>query len=808
MDQDQLQKAATDTTAAKTNNSAASAAASSTTASATSNLATQSAANNSTASSSNPTATTTTSTSNATLAPTSSLSSSNPSSQTTTTSRTSATTNSLSGAAGAVTYLDKAYKNPYTIAYINNEIFNPHDDTGRKYVCPPTVAVDGKAKPPFMPPEDKPHRNTNQLQFLLKTIHRAISKHRHAWPFELPVDAKALKLPDYHTVIKKPMDFNTIKKRLENYWYYDAYECIEDYKQVFINCYTYNKPTEDVVMMAKQVEELFLDKLEDLPLDEIAIEIPPKGKGKGKNKKPAPKTSSAIQRSDSNNALLTSTSKLNILNHDNSSNHSQMDPISPYRTNSNHPTFQHFNAQDSQSSNHANNNNIAQSMTPIDNNKASIISKNLSIYSSSPAANKLIDSRSNNIVPQANQVNLLNNHADNSNQSSILLHDHTATTSPEALAPSHLRASNLQSSDQTNAKTSRTDRRRNSTRQIKRPNRDLPEIPSNIMPTKQKKGRMTERMKYCAGILKDLMHKKNYEVAHYFYYPVDADGLGLRDYHDIVKHPMDLSTIKKKMDGREYRKPDEFANDVRLMLANSFRYNPAEHDVNRCGRKILEMFEVSYAKIPEGSDDTESSDASNAPSSDSDSDLENDAEFENIHNSIKTLQNSLKKISEDLSKLFDQFRSLATKKKSKKPKGRSRRKEAKRASDPSNINAVANANEYVQISSNAITQEKSTGAGKGAVKRPQHNKFKPSTKRIKTNTLNRSSNSKPPLVYDSDDDENEVAMSYDEKRQLSLDINKLPGTYFERDFFSPNCSLSLFQYDWNTQLTTLSILFQ
>lgn len=29
-----------------------------------------------------------------------------------------------------------------------------------------------------------------------------------------------------------------------------------------------------------------------------------------------------------------------------------------------------------------------------------------------------------------------------------------------------------------------------------------------------------------------------------FYKPVDADVLGLHDYHDIIKKPMDLGTIK------------------------------------------------------------------------------------------------------------------------------------------------------------------------------------------------------------------------------------------------------------------------
>jgi hypothetical protein len=32
--------------------------------------------------------------------------------------------------------------------------------------------------------------------------------------------------------------------------------------------------------------------------------------------------------------------------------------------------------------------------------------------------------------------------------------------------------------------------------------------------------------------------------------------------------------------------------------------------------------------------------------------------------------------------------------------------------------------------------------------------------------------------FDSEDEDNAKPMSYDEKRQLSLDINKLPGTYY------------------------------
>lgn len=46
---------------------------------------------------------------------------------------------------------------------------------------------------------------------------------------------------DYYTIIKKPMDMGTIKKRLENSYYWNAQECIEDFNTMFTNCYMYNK---------------------------------------------------------------------------------------------------------------------------------------------------------------------------------------------------------------------------------------------------------------------------------------------------------------------------------------------------------------------------------------------------------------------------------------------------------------------------------------------------------------------------------------------------------------------------------------
>lgn len=46
---------------------------------------------------------------------------------------------------------------------------------------------------------------------------------------------------DYYTIIKNPMDLGTISKRLKNNYYWQAVDCITDFKTVFSNCYTYNR---------------------------------------------------------------------------------------------------------------------------------------------------------------------------------------------------------------------------------------------------------------------------------------------------------------------------------------------------------------------------------------------------------------------------------------------------------------------------------------------------------------------------------------------------------------------------------------
>jgi len=61
-----------------------------------------------------------------------------------------------------------------------------------------------------------------------------------------------------------------------------------------------------------------------------------------------------------------------------------------------------------------------------------------------------------------------------------------------------------------------------------------------------------------------------------FKQPVDPVELNLPDYFDVVKKPMDLGTVKKKLDNSVYREVDEFIGDVRLVFDNAMLYNGKE----------------------------------------------------------------------------------------------------------------------------------------------------------------------------------------------------------------------------------------
>ncbi|XP_070312028.1 bromodomain-containing protein 3 isoform X3 [Odocoileus virginianus] len=573
-------------------------------------------------------------------------------------------------------------------------------------------AAPGPVNPP--PPEvsnpAKPGRKTNQLQYMQNVVVKTLWKHQFAWPFYQPVDAIKLNLPDYHKIIKNPMDMGTIKKRLENNYYWSASECMQDFNTMFTNCYIYNKPTDDIVLMAQALEKIFLQKVAQMPQEEVEL-LPPAPKGKGR--KPA----SGAQSAGSQQVAAVSS----------------VCPATPFQ--SVPPTVSQTPV-------------IAA--TPVPTITANVTSVPVPPAAAPPPpATPIIP-----VVPPTPPVvkkKGVKRKADTTTPTT------SAITASRSESPPPL-------SDPKQAKV--VARRESGGRPIKPPKKDLEdgEVPQHA----GKKGRLSEHLRHCDSILKEMLSKKHAAYAWPFYKPVDAEALELHDYHDIIKHPMDLSTVKK-MDSREYPDAQGFAADIRLMFSNCYKYNPPDHEVVAMARKLQDVFEMRFAKMPDepaeapalptpaapvvskGVESSRSSDESSSDSGSSDSEEERATRLAELQEQLKAVHEQLAALSQ--APVNKPKRKKEKKEKKKKDKDKDKERHKAKAEDEKRAKAAPPAKQAPQKKAPAKKANSTTVAGRQPKK----------------------GGKQASASYDSEEEEEGLPMSYDEKRQLSLDINRLPG---------------------------------
>ncbi|KAK4479929.1 hypothetical protein RD792_012981 [Penstemon davidsonii] len=101
-------------------------------------------------------------------------------------------------------------------------------------------------------------------------------------------------------------------------------------------------------------------------------------------------------------------------------------------------------------------------------------------------------------------------------------------------------------------------------------------------------------MKQCETLLTRVMAHKD---AWIFNEPVDVVKHKIPDYFNVIKHPMDLGTVKRKLLSCQYSSPMGFATDVRLTFQNALTYNPAGHDVYIMAEILSKYFEVRWKPI-------------------------------------------------------------------------------------------------------------------------------------------------------------------------------------------------------------------
>ncbi|XP_057673616.1 bromodomain-containing protein 4 isoform X1 [Corythoichthys intestinalis] len=630
----------------------------------------------------------------------------------------------------------------------------------------------GNPPPPEYINLDRPKRQTNQLQYLLKVVVKSLWKHQFAWPFHSPVDSVKLNLPDYYTIIKTPMDMGTIKKRLENSYYWNAQECIQDFNKMFTNCYMYNKPSDDIVLMAKALEKAFLQKVGDMPQEEIEIAVMTgKGRGRGRrdaglNLKPGaiidPSSTTPQTRGLSNLSATPQTRGL-------AQGPPSLPPQPLMQALPSHvpPTIPgHLGAP--------------YSLGQLD----CTLQVPMMTSVPPPAQTSLPPTSIQSTAPMLqNPITMTKQRKSQKRKAD--------TTTPTA-------NDQLSESSPAESKSGKTLPRRESTRPTKVIKKEAPDSQHQVAmglglsgPSSGHSPIPQDQLGYCSSLVREMLSKKHTTYAWPFYKPVDVAALGLHDYHDIIKHPMDLSTIKAKLENRQYRDPQEFAADVRLMFSNCYKYNPPDHEVVGMARKLQDVFEMRFAKMPDEPETkvvasvqapplhhpapvkpqppvahvASSSDSSSDSSSESESSTD-DSEEERAQR-LAELQEQLKAVHEQLAAL-SQPQASKPKKKEKEKKEKKKDKHKRKIGMPSLVEEIHDAAPVSQLSKRTKTST-------------NNNKELPKKKSSKKEATKSSQPPSLPPVLTLEDDitassaEKCKPMTYEEKRQLSLDINKLPG---------------------------------
>uniref|UniRef100_A0A8C9WU79 Bromodomain containing 4 n=2 Tax=Sander lucioperca TaxID=283035 RepID=A0A8C9WU79_SANLU len=601
--------------------------------------------------------------------------------------------------------------------------------------APPPLAFN----PP--PPEawnpSRPKRQTNQLQYLLKDVLKTLWKHHFAWPFQAPVDAIKLGLPDYYKIIKIPMDMGTIKKRLENHYYWNAHECIQDFNTMFTNCYIYNKPGDDIVLMAEALEKVFFQKITQMPQEEKEIAVVTKGRRGGRRE---PGKSLGYSSSPSTTPHTQSFSSPSTTPQTRAPPTPQGPPVLSLAQPVTLPQPPRVPPTPTSHAPHLG--------PPFPLSTADVLAQGMtSVPPPAPTHPGL------HPAPMLQSSPALIKQRKSQKRKA----DTTTPTANDQLSESSPVSAEIRP-------------RRESIRPSKTPKKDTsqPDSQHHLGGSLEAAGTVTpkrqEQLRFCSRLVREMLSKKHVAYAWPFYKPVDAKALGLHDYHDIIKHPMDLSNIKKKLDNRQYRDAQEFAADVRLMFSNCYKYNPPDHDVVGMARNLQDVFEMRFAKMPDEPEEpapvpTPSSALHPAPSTrqalpppavsedDSSSSSESessggDSEHERQHR-LAELQEQLKAVHEQLAAL------------SQPPKEREkeREKEKKKEKHKKKMGAEEPAEAPPSV---MLQTSKKNKSSKEPIYQP-------------ANMLS------SPDVFGGMSGERCKPMSYEEKRQLSLDINKLPG---------------------------------
>ncbi|XP_021208330.1 bromodomain adjacent to zinc finger domain protein 2B isoform X10 [Bombyx mori] len=123
--------------------------------------------------------------------------------------------------------------------------------------------------------------------------------------------------------------------------------------------------------------------------------------------------------------------------------------------------------------------------------------------------------------------------------------------------------------------------------------RDTENVPAPPRAKKEKNSakKLLKELQFCKNLLCEM---ECHEHAWPFLLPVNNKQFP--QYKKVIKCPMDLSTIKKKLQDSSYKCKEEFASDVRLIFSNCEVFNEDYSPVGRAGHNMRQFFEEKWTQ--------------------------------------------------------------------------------------------------------------------------------------------------------------------------------------------------------------------
>lgn len=101
------------------------------------------------------------------------------------------------------------------------------------------------------------------------------------------------------------------------------------------------------------------------------------------------------------------------------------------------------------------------------------------------------------------------------------------------------------------------------------------------------------------GLLHLLNDMQNHPSAWPFLQPVNKDEV--QDYYNVIKQPMDLSTMEEKLEKDAYPQPEDFVKDAMLVFHNCRKYNTETTPYAKAANKLQKAMWAKIKETPEWS---------------------------------------------------------------------------------------------------------------------------------------------------------------------------------------------------------------